>query len=643
METLTNSEWIRQFEADLKRRFPDRSTAKHYVSDLRIFTQYHPGPLTEVTTQDIDAFVDDQRARGLAPATVKRRAATLKTFFDFLAQELGESGRPNPVCMRRHAGRQPRHLPRDLSDAEVEHLLEAVGKKSRRDLAMIALMLYAGLRVSEVQGLRGADITVPEDPQTSIRLRVMGKGRKERVAYLCREGYAPLAQYLHRQEQSDPQQLVFRNRWGRPITVGGIQERIRHYARCSGVAVTCHRLRHTYGRWTVEGGMPVLILARLMGHSSIQTTQRYIDGADPQLRRSYEEAMTRAFAPAPEPSAVADTRPGPVIVATGSATVVRPVPSAFEPDDWMAQWPTWLREGCLDWVRHKWYDWKPSRRQHHAGTRLRELRIFWRWQLARRSLEGWDDLTTADIAAFIDAQLARGLAAKTVKGNLDTLYGVLRYLAARGRLNEVPRRPPLKLPDPLPRHLKPQEALALEAQIAQRQRVAQAEDGLDIALYYLLAHGGLRVSEALDLQVQDLDWGARRIRVREGKDKRDRVVPLTEAAVEAIGRYLQTVPHAAEDLVLSWQGQPLKYERAWARIRRLGQAAGVEGLCPQRLRHTYATLLLNNGVQIDKLRRLMGHENINTTLIYARLADKTVEQQYQAAMERVTNHQVNLV
>jgi len=164
METLTNSEWIRQFEADLKRRFPDRSTAKHYVSDLRIFTQYHPGPLTEVTTQDIDAFVDDQRARGLAPATVKRRAATLKTFFDFLAQELGESGRPNPVCMRRHAGRQPRHLPRDLSDAEVEHLLEAVGKKSRRDLAMIALMLYAGLRVSEVQGLRGADITVPEDP-----------------------------------------------------------------------------------------------------------------------------------------------------------------------------------------------------------------------------------------------------------------------------------------------------------------------------------------------------------------------------------------------------------------------------------------------------------------------------------------------
>lgn len=641
METLTNSDWIQLFEGDLKRRFPDRSTAKHYVSDLRIFTQYHPEPLTEVTTKDIDAFVDDQRARGLAPATVKRRAASLKTFFDFLAQELGEPSRANPVCMRRHAGRQRRHLPRDLSDAEVERLLKSI--ESRRDLAIISLMLYAGLRVGEVATLCREDIMEPQDPQAPIRLRVMGKGRKERVAYLCREGYRPLAEYLATQEERGPQQPVFRNRWGRPITVGGIQERMQHYARGSGVGVTCHRLRHTYGRWMAEGEMPVLILARLLGHSSIETTQRYIDGADPQVRRSYEEAMTRALAPAAEPSAAADTEPGPVIAPTGSATVVREMPSAFERDDWMPPWPSWLREGCLDWVRHKWYDWKPSRRQQHAGTRLRELRIFWRWQLARRSFEGWEDLTTADIAAFIDAQLARGLAATTVKDNLGTLYGVLRYLVSQGRLNEVPRRPDLKLPEPLPRHLKPEEVLALEAQIAQRERRAQAEDWLDIALYYLLAHGGLRISEALDLQVYDLDLPARRVRVREGKWGRDRVVFLSQAAAEAIGRYLQTVPHAGQDLVLSWRGRPLKYGYAWARIRRLGQAAGVPGLCPQRLRHTYATLLLNNGLEIDKLRQLMGHENINTTLIYARLADKTVEEQYRTAMERVTSTQANLM
>jgi site-specific recombinase XerD len=61
--------------------------------------------------QDIDAFVDQQRQRGLKPATIKRRAAALKTFFDFLAEETGDLNWPNPVRMKRHAGKQPKPLP----------------------------------------------------------------------------------------------------------------------------------------------------------------------------------------------------------------------------------------------------------------------------------------------------------------------------------------------------------------------------------------------------------------------------------------------------------------------------------------------------------------------------------------------------
>ena len=70
MEERSNAEWMARFEADLKRRFHDRSTAKHYMSDLRLFVQFHPGPLGEVTRCDIDAFVDQQHTLGLAPATV---------------------------------------------------------------------------------------------------------------------------------------------------------------------------------------------------------------------------------------------------------------------------------------------------------------------------------------------------------------------------------------------------------------------------------------------------------------------------------------------------------------------------------------------------------------------------------------------
>ena len=639
MSTLSNAEWINRFEAYLKRRFPDRSTAKHYTSDLRLFVQHHLGPLSEITSQDMDVFVDQQRAQGLAPSTVKRRVAALKTFFDFLAETLEEPNRPNPVSMRRHAGRQPKLLPRDLSDAEVERFMAVI--EEPRDLAMVALMLYAGLRVGEVAVLCPVDITVPEEPEAPIRLRVMGKGRKERVAYLCREGYQPLAQYLQEHPPPDVGTPLFRNRLGKPITVGGIQERIAHYTRLSGVQVTCHRLRHTYGRWMAESEMPVLALARLLGHSNLQITQRYIDGADPQLRRSYEAAMEYQTLPAGELVA-AEERPPSVVAATGPATVVREEPPPFDGTDWMPTWPAWLREGCLDWVKHQWYNWKPSQRLRYVRTRLSDLRVFWRWQLTHRTFQGWDDLTSADVAAFMEAQLGQGLSAKTVKSRLDRLYAVLRYLQTQERLLTLPERPALALPDPLPRHLSPQEVIALEAEVAQREAQAQAEERLDLALYYLLGYGGLRISEALDLQVKDLDLAARRVRV-EGKGRRDRVVFLTEKAVESLSRYLQTVPHAAEDLVLSWQGRPLRYDQALNRICRLGEAAGVEGLSPHRLRHTYATQLLNNGMSIEALRRLMGHENLNTTLIYARLADSTLEKQYRTAMERITNSQINSV
>lgn len=194
METRTNAYWITAFAAYLTRRFPDRATTKHYVSDLQIFVRAQPKPLVSVTRADIDAFVDAERARGCAPATVKRRAASLTTFFAFLADELGEPQRPNPVCMRRHAGRQPQFLPRDLSDQEVAAFLAVLA--TLRDQAMVCLMLYAGLRVGEIASLRSIDLTLADDPRELIRLRVLGKGRKERLVYLTPTHAQPLQAFL---------------------------------------------------------------------------------------------------------------------------------------------------------------------------------------------------------------------------------------------------------------------------------------------------------------------------------------------------------------------------------------------------------------------------------------------------------------
>jgi site-specific recombinase XerD len=636
MEKRTNQEWLEAFDTYLKRRYPGRTTAKHYVSDVRIFVRGYPGSVLEASAVEIDSFVSGQQAQGRAATTINRRVAALKTFFDFVGQELGQPERENPVSRGRHTVRAPKYLPRDLSDEEAARFVAVVD--TRRDKAMVALMLYAGLRVMEVTELRPRDIQVPKEKGEALRLRVMGKGRKERIAYLQRENASDLLVYLAERAVVEGQEPLFRNRLGKPITTAGVENRVKTYAERSGVTVTCHRLRHTYARWMVEGGVPILALARLMGHSHLQSTQRYIDGADPRMRQEYEKAMGQtagvpAEAELRPPSPAQPARPGPRPVP--EPTVRRPVPERFDGTEWKTEWPTWLREGCLAWLNHQWGQWKPSQRKHHARIRLSQLRIFGDWLLSQRAFQDWDDLQSHDIAAFADAQLERGLKANSVRTILDGLYGVLRYLEKRGQLTTVPCRPQLALPDPLPRHLEPDELLALEAHVSQLRVTASDEAKLDRALYYVLAHGGVRISEVLDLQVHDLDLTARRIRIRDGKGHRDRVVCLTRTAVAALRAFLPTIPHAPDDLVFSARQRPLSYQVALKRIRRLGEAAGVHGVSPIRLRHTYATTLLNNGLTLDALRRLMGHQDLTTTLIYARLADRTVAAQYQAAMDSV--------
>ncbi len=132
---------ITQFALYLQRRFPERRTVVDYCSDVRQFAATCVKPWRDVTMHDIDDFVDRQRQSGLKPATINRRVAALKTFFDFLAEDSGELRWPNPVRFKRHAGKRGRQLPRDLSDATVEQLWQAI--TAPRDRAWFVLMCAA--------------------------------------------------------------------------------------------------------------------------------------------------------------------------------------------------------------------------------------------------------------------------------------------------------------------------------------------------------------------------------------------------------------------------------------------------------------------------------------------------------------------
>ncbi|MBE9506455.1 MAG: tyrosine-type recombinase/integrase [Chloroflexi bacterium] len=641
-------ESIRKFERYLGRRYPNRSTMKHYVSDSQIFQRFANKPPRQVTKLDIANFVEDQLGRGLAATTVNRRLACLHHFFEFLADEADDDTWANPIIWRQHRVKEGKPLPRDLSDAEVERLFAGIDHP--RDRLMFGLMYWAGLRVGEVAALRVSDFIPAGNPEKGARLRVRGKGQKERVVpltpALTQQWEEWLAQRLRVENDA-----LFVTRRKKGISERGIQNRLAHYARQTGVAVTCHRLRHTFGRRMVEAKMPLPTLSKLLGHEQVTTTQVYIAGAGVDVRADYEAAMGRLEAERPGPPLFLALPPEPVgvppspkqsSVDEGGATVIPPEVSAASLDvsRFWADLPAWLTESLADYIAYQQRRWKPSQVAHHARNRSQTLRQVWCWLVEERDVSGFAALGRRDVEAYVDARLRADVAASTLNRQLRDLWAFLRFVEERGQPVSpgVFRVARLKEGKPLPRFLTDEEYRRLETVIRNKTAAGTRDDRLDRAWFYLLAHGGLRLGELCDLRLGDVDSMGQRLVIREGKGKRDRVIPLSETAVTMMDDYLVVRGTAWTDHLLIFRQQAIKPNLVQSRLSRYGKAVGM-AVSSHRLRHTLATRLVNVGMDIVSIQRLLGHEKLATTMIYARVHDTTVERDFRQAMTRLEANQ----
>jgi integrase/recombinase XerD len=627
---------LEQFAQYLERRAPGRRTTILYVSDVRQFAAVICKPWREITMQDIDAFVDQQRQVGLSAATVKRRVAALKVFFDFLAEETGDLSWANPVRFKRHAGKQPRRLPRDLKDDAVAQVWAVIG--SPRDRAWFALLWRAGLRVGELVGLRLDDLlAAPTDTQPA-RLRVLGKGQKERLVLLTADAYAVLTAWLVERPASDTP-YIFLNDRGQPLTVNGIEWLLHQYGQQAGVSVTPHQLRHTFARQVTEAGMPITSLSKLLGHAQITTTQIYTAGADPELAQTYQQTMaqlTSAVAPPPDlPLPAAASAPA----ASGPPL---PLPDWAA---WAPHLPPGLRQASLDFVQRHLPTYKPTRRRRQALHVLAELRRFWDWLLSQRLITQPWEVCLTDLQRYQQQRSIAGKAPQTINDVVHYLLALLRELADQGQPIDasVFRWRPLPRPESLPRHLSAAESQLLEQHVQARGASDAPLIRLENACFWVLAHSGLRASECVDLHYQDCDLAGRRLLVRQGKGGHDRLVYLSTTAVQALRRYLADTPRPATAPLFSQpSGAPITYEWLLPHIAALGAAAGVAGVTPHRLRHTLATRLLNAGMDITRIQRLLGHQHLATTMIYARIADTTVENDYRRALQHIERQQLPL-
>jgi site-specific recombinase XerD len=280
---------ILRFNKWLRRKNPHATTYIHYTSDLQLFFAWVNKPPESITVRDVDLFIEHCQCHCHTIATINRRLAALRSFYHFLAIE-SDDAPPSPILLKRHAIRQGQSLPRDAQDADLERLFAVI--TSQRDRAIFLLMLRCGLRVSEVRDLSLGDLYLQPTPGNLPRLWVHGKNNSQRVVYLSSQALIAVQNWLAIRPVAE-EQAVFLSRLGRRVSVRNIQDRLTHYCHQAQVRISCHQLRHTFGRHLVEAGMPVTSIQRLLGHKRLRTTQVYIHISDQCVQANYKAAMVQ--------------------------------------------------------------------------------------------------------------------------------------------------------------------------------------------------------------------------------------------------------------------------------------------------------------------------------------------------------------
>ncbi|HEU4797280.1 MAG TPA: site-specific tyrosine recombinase XerD [bacterium] len=273
-------------------------TIEAYKQDLDDFIQFLRPRRTErpedVTRSAVTLYLVTLRRRGRAPATVKRRAAAIRSFYHYLLREQLISSDPT---LDLGAPKLPRRLPKTLSVEEIVRLLaspDLLRPEGLRDRAMLELMYSSGLRVSELVGLNLGDVDLGAE-----LVRCIGKGDKERFVPVGAKAVSALLSY---QRSGRPAlarrhvtQALFLSRRGR-LTRQGCWKLVKQYAKKARITrpLTPHVLRHSFATHLLEGGADLRAVQEMLGHASIGTTQVYTHIGRDHLREVYSRAHPRA-------------------------------------------------------------------------------------------------------------------------------------------------------------------------------------------------------------------------------------------------------------------------------------------------------------------------------------------------------------
>lgn len=262
-------------------------TAKAIRADLRKFVRWFESANRErfdpsrITVRDVADFREHlSRVRRQAVATTNRALISLRRFLGHLAANGDLPG--NPARAVKELRRTPT-VPKGLSPAEVRRVMREVElRQDRRAAAILGLMLYGGLRVSDVVRLELPDLEInPRSGQVVCH----GKGNKQRIVPLPVEARRVLTEYLETRPPTDARAVFIGERG--PLTEDGVRAICSKYAAISGAKLHPHLCRHTFAhRFLEQSGNDLVALAQILGHENLNTTSIY-------AKRSQDELQSR--------------------------------------------------------------------------------------------------------------------------------------------------------------------------------------------------------------------------------------------------------------------------------------------------------------------------------------------------------------
>ena len=244
-------------------------TQKAYREDSGLFISTVDKPLHGVTLGDIQAFVDRLEQSNLAPASRHRKIAAVKSLFAF-AHRLGyllfDVSRPIRLPAVRETLSE-----RILSEVEVQRMLAL--ERQPRNHAILFLLYAAGLRASELAGLRWHDLVDRADGEGQVN--VLGKGQKTRVILIPASVWTAIGSLKSQAADDAP---VFRSRKGGHLHISQLWRIVRAAAKRAGIekAVSTHWWRHAHASHALDHGAPISLVQATLGHSSVATTGKYL-------------------------------------------------------------------------------------------------------------------------------------------------------------------------------------------------------------------------------------------------------------------------------------------------------------------------------------------------------------------------------